>query len=87
MRVDRDGNVYVAMYQQGRVLVLNPSGIPIAQIVLPGYAENRFLKCTSMAFVPGRAEIVIVSRDESGGGAMIFRAGALAPGTRLFSHS
>src|SRR4051794_24232222 len=29
MRSDRDGNVYVAMYGQGRVLVFNRNGIPI----------------------------------------------------------
>lgn len=87
MRTDADGNVYVAMYHQGRILVFNPCGIPIGQILLPGRDNNQFLKSTSLAFVPGSRDLVIVSRDEVGaGGSMIFRARGLAPGIQLFSH-
>ena len=86
MRIDADGNVYVAMYDQGRVLVFNRNGIPIGQILIPGREDGRFLKSTSMAFVPASREMVIVSRDEHGGGAMIFRAQGLARGIQLFSH-
>jgi lactonase len=32
MRADNDGNLYVAMYGQGRVLALNKNGIPIGQV-------------------------------------------------------
>ncbi|AHG63480.1 putative lactonase [Advenella mimigardefordensis DPN7] len=87
MRTDANGNVYVAMYLQARVLVFNPFGIPIGQIVLPGRENNHFLKLTSMAFRPGSREMVIVARDEIGGnGSMIFRAEGLAEGTRMYSH-
>lgn len=87
MRADADGNVYVAMYQQGRILVFSAYGIPIGQILLPGRNENHFLKCTSLAFVPGTRDLVIVSRDELGGqGSMIFRAQGLAAGVTMFSH-
>lgn len=87
MRTDAVGNVYVAMYCQGRILIFSPYGIPIGQIVLPGRDENHFLKSTSLAFVPGACDVVIVARDEIGGrGSMIFRAPALAQGVALFSH-
>lgn len=87
MRTDADGNVYVAMFHQGRVLVFSPYGIPIGQILLPGREDNHFLKSTSLAFVPDARHVVIVARDELGGrGAMIFRAQALARGATLFSH-
>lgn len=87
MRTDVDGNVYVAMYHQGRILAFNAYGFPIGQILLPGREENHFLKSTSLAFVPGSREMVIVARDELGGrGSMIFRAKGFAPGTCLFSH-
>ena len=87
MRTDADGNVYVAMYDQGRILVFSPYGIPIGQILLPGRDQNHFLKNASLAFVPGSSDLVIVSRDEIGGhGAVIFRAGGFAHGTRMFSH-
>jgi lactonase len=36
MRADADGNLYVAIYGQGRVLVFNKNGLPIGQILLPG---------------------------------------------------
>ena len=86
MRADAHGNVYVAMYDQGRVLVFNPNGIPIGQILMPGREDGHFLKSTSMAFVPGTREMVIVARDERGRGAMIFRAQGLAHGATLMSH-
>lgn len=86
MRTDADGNVYVAMYYQGRILVFNPSGIPIGQILLPGREKGQFLRSTSLAFVPGSREVVIVSRDDNGAGSMIFKAGAFAPGIVLHSH-
>jgi len=87
MRTDADGNVYVAMYGQGRVLAFSPRGIPIGQVLLPGRENGRFLKCASLAFVPGSRDMVIVSRDEAGGGgSMIFRAQGFAPGTVMFSH-
>jgi lactonase len=87
MRTDADGNVYVAMYHQGRILAFNPYGFPIGQILLPGRGDNHFLRSTSLAFVPGSREVVIVARDEPEGlGSMIFRAQGLAPGATLFSH-
>ena len=87
MRADADGNVYVAMNRQGRVLAFGSHGIPIGQILLPGRADDRFLRSTSLAFVPGSRDVVIVARDEFGdGGAMIFRAQALTKGITLFSH-
>lgn len=87
MRTDADGNAYVAMTHQGRVLAFSPYGIPIGQILLPGREENHFLRSTSLAFVPGSRDLVIVARDLLGGrGAMIFRAQGLAVGTTLFSH-
>lgn len=87
MRTDAEGNVYVAMNRQGRVLVFSPYGMPIGQILLPGRERNHFLRSTSLALSPDSQELFIVSRDEvGGGGAMIFKAGGFAAGARLFSH-
>lgn len=87
MRTDSEGNVYVAMNRQGRILIFSPYGIPIGQILLPGRERNCFLRCTSLALAHDSCEVRIVARDEvGGGGTMIFRARSLAPGTRLFSH-
>lgn len=45
MRVDADGNVYVAIYGQGRVLAFNRNGIPIRQVLVSG--RSRGTGCTS----------------------------------------
>lgn len=87
MRTDADGNVYVAMYTQGRIMAFSPNGVPIGQILMPGRDENHFLKTTSLAFIPGSSEVRIVAQDEVGTGrAMVFRAQAFAKGATLFSH-
>jgi lactonase len=75
MRVDAEGNVYVALTGQGRVLVLSPGGIPIGQILLPGRETGHNLKSASLAFKPGTNEVYIVASDGAGGqGGAVFRA-------------
>ena len=87
MRTDSAGNVYVAMLQQGRFLVFSPAGIPIGQILLPGREHDRYLKCTSLALRPGSRDLLMVARDElGGGGAMVFAARGLADGFPMYSH-
>lgn len=83
MRVDADGNVYVAMMSQGRVLIFNPNGFPIGQILLPGREQGENLLSTSLAIHPQKKEVRIVSSNapESGSAdAVIFAAPAFAPG-------
>ena len=81
MRVDSDGNLYVAVYGQGRVLVLNKNGIPIGQVLLPGRDEGHNLQSTSMALKPDTNDLYIVTNDGNGGeGATIFHAKVFAHG-------
>lgn len=87
MRADQDGNLYVAQYGQGRVLVFNPDGVPIGQILMPGREKGHFLRSTSMALKPGTREVYLVANDgDEGGGAWIFRAEGFAKALPLFSH-
>ena len=87
MRADSDGNLYVAMYGQGRVLAFNRNGIPIGQVLLPGREEGHNLRSTSLAIRPGTDDIYIVTNDAAGGqGASIFHARAFAKALPLFSH-
>lgn len=87
MRADSDGNLYVAMYSQGRVLVFNKNGIPIGQILLPGRNEGHNLSSTSMAMKPGTNDLYIVTSDANGGeGATIFHAKVFAKALLLYSH-
>jgi lactonase len=87
LRTDSDGNVYVALYGQGRVLVLNPHGIPIGQVLLPGRDEGHNLNSTSMALRPGTNELYIVTHDGRGQeGATIFQTRAFGPALPLYAH-
>lgn len=87
MRADADGNLYVAMHGQGRVLAFNRNGIPIGQVLPPGREEGHNLRSTSLAIGPGTDDLYIVTNDGKGGqGAAIFRAKAFASALRLYSH-
>jgi lactonase len=87
MRADSDGNLYVAMYSQGRVLVFNKNGIPIGQVLLPARDEGHNLVSTSMALAPGTNDLYIVTSDRTGGqGASIFHAKVFAKALPLYSH-
>lgn len=87
MRTDSKGNVYVAMMEQGRVMVFGPNGVPVAQVLLPNRAEGQHLMSASLALAPDAREMVIVAGGgPAGEGAWLFQAMSLAPGLRLFSH-
>jgi lactonase len=81
MRADADGNVYVAIYGQGRVLVFNRNGIPIGQVLLPGREQGHNLQSTSLAIRPDANDLYVVASDGEGGrGATVFHARAFARG-------
>ena len=69
---------------QGRIVILNDSGIPIANVLLPGRDEGKQLMSTNLALKPGTKEAYITAGGA--GGATIFRFQALAEGVTLFSH-
>ena len=82
--MDEKGNLYQCMIFQGRVLILNKTGIPIANVLIPGRDEGKFLRSTNVAFKPGTDEVYLtVSGD---GGAWIYKFRGLAKGLILFSH-
>ncbi|WP_431271757.1 SMP-30/gluconolactonase/LRE family protein [Dankookia sp. P2] len=87
MRSDADGNLYVAIYGQGRVLAFNRNGIPIGQVLLPGRDQGHNLRSTSLILGPGTDDLYIVTSDGEGGrGATIFRARAFAQSLPLHSN-
>lgn len=83
MRADADGNIYVAIYGQGRVLAFNKNGIPLGQILLPGREQGHNLRSTSLAIRPGGKDLYAVTSDgENKQGATIFHSTAFADGLR-----
>lgn len=87
MRVDRDGNLYVAMMGQGRVLVLARNGVPIGQILIPDRDAGHHLDTASLALDPDSRRILIVAGDTNGGrGAYIFESEGFAPAGAPYSR-
>lgn len=85
LRVDVRGNMYLAVNFQGRVLIFNKHGIPIASVLMPGRDRGELLRTTNVAFKPGTDEVYVAASGEIGG-AWIYRFQGLAEGTPLFSH-
>lgn len=82
MRVDAEGNVYVAIMGQGRVMIFNQNGMPIGQILLPGRDKGQNLRSASFGLHPDRKELRVVAgnaEDAPIPGANIFSGPALAP--------
>ncbi|GGZ17756.1 lactonase drp35 [Novosphingobium colocasiae] len=74
LRSDERGNLYAALYSEGRVLVFDPRGVPIGQILIPDREQGEFLGTTSMAIEPGSGAVYIVAHDRDGRRARIYRA-------------
>jgi len=83
-KVDVEGNLYQCIQLQGRVVVLNAHGIPIANVVVPERDEGMHLRTTNLAFKPGTNEGYITAGGE--GGPCIYKFLGLAVGLSLFSH-
>jgi lactonase len=83
-KVDADGNLYQTIMGQGRIIVLNALGIPVANVVVPGRDEGKNLLTTNLAFKPGTSEGYITTAGQDGG--WICRFQGLAKGLTLFSH-
>jgi len=82
--VDGEGNLYQCIIFQGRVLILNRGGIPIANVLIPGRDEGKHLRSTNVAFKPGTDQVFLTASGE--GGAWIYQFRGLAKGLALFSH-
>lgn len=81
--VDEDDNVYVALFEQGRVLVFSPDGFPIGQILMPNRDIGSNL-CSSHPMVhPDTKEVYISTADDiNNEGSWIMKAPAFAKGNK-----
>ena len=84
LAVDVQGNVYQCLIFQGRLVVLNKAGIPVANVLIPGRDEGKCLRTTNVAFKPGTDEAFITTSGE--GGTWIYTFRGLAEGLTLYSH-
>jgi lactonase len=90
-KVDSEGNLYQCIVFQGRILVLNEHGIPVANVVVPGRDEGKHLGTSNLAFKPGTnvgymtVDSVILANTLKEG-AWIYQFQGLAKGLPLYSH-
>lgn len=82
MTVDAGGNAYVCINGQGRIVVLNPKGIPVANVLIPGRDEGLHLAVTNVTFKPGTDEAYATVSGKGGGWIYIFKG--LAKAMTLF---
>jgi len=83
-KVDAKGNLYQCFNFQGRAVILNRFGVPIANVIIQGREEGRHLCTTNVALKPGTDEAYIEASGD--GGAWIYKFKALAPALTLYSH-
>jgi len=82
--VDSQGNVYQAVMEGGRAVVLNPDGIPICNIIPEDRALGLCMKSPNLAIRPGRAEGYMVACGP--GGAWVYKFEALAPAAPIYAN-
>ncbi len=76
--IDGNGNLYVAMTFQGRILIFNRDGFPIGQVLMPERELGKNLISTHATVRPGTKELYITCSDDSFGGSWIMRSEAFA---------
>jgi lactonase len=86
--VDADGNLYVAVYGQGRVLCFTPEGVLAKQILLPDREQGRHRRSTHPMIIPGTSTLLICTNDFGhDGGSWIFAAEALGQAHSFYQFS
>lgn len=86
--IDSADHLYVAMYSQGRVMIFNPFGYPIGQVVIPGRDQGHHLRTTHPMLIPGTDDLLICTNDGPGDqGAWIFRSKGFALAHKSFQFS
>ena len=82
--VDEQGNVYIAMYGQGRIQVVRRNGVPAGQILFPQSGKGNEMSTATAVIIPGACELLIGATDQTDGGTWLYKASAIAPPARTF---
>lgn len=85
IRVDMKGNVYLALNFQGRIVVFDKNGKPIASVLMPGRGTGALLSTTNIEFLPGTDEVYAVASGDPTG-TWIYKFKGFAKGVPLYSH-
>jgi len=81
--IDADDNLYVAMARQGRVLIFNPYGFLIGQVITPGCEDGKLLGTTHATVRPGEKMLYFTAHDVTHDcGANILCVGSYSEGNK-----
>lgn len=82
--MDENGYLYLGIMMGGRAVVLDWDGIPVANILAPGFEEGKLLYTPNLALSrTNRFGYLLASDSEQ---AVVLRFPTFAPGQELFSH-
>ncbi len=82
--VDEEGNIYQCLIGEGKIVVFNKNGVPVAEILTPGRDEGKQLSPSCLAFQPGTDKVFMTVSGKDGVDILTFSG--LAKGLSLFSH-
>ena len=79
--IDGEGNVYVALFRQGRFMIFNSFGYPIGQVLMPNRDKGHNLFTTHPMVHPDTNELYMIASDDYGDeGSWIFKTETFAKG-------
>ena len=85
LKVDAEGNVYIAMMYGGRLVVTNEDGTIIENVLIEERTEEGCMASPNLALHPTKPEGYILACGL--GGSWIYKFEALAPACKMYSRS
>lgn len=76
-KTDSAGNLYQGIQWGGRILILNPDGVPVGNVVIPGREDGHLLMTPNLAIKPGTSQAYMVAAGSDGSWIYTFKT--LAP--------
>lgn len=64
LRIDEAGNIYMSVMFGGRAVICNPDGLPIANVVVPGFEDWKLQYTSNLALHPFKDEVYMVASDQ-----------------------
>ena len=81
--MDENGFIYVGIMMGGRAVILDQDGIPVANILAPGFEEGKLRYTPNLALKQNACEGYLLASDDDR--AAVLRFEAFAPGQRLYA--
>lgn len=81
--MDEEQNIYVAIMFGGRAVILDPEGLPLSNIIVPGFYEWKLQYTPNLVIHPDRPECYLLASDNDR--AVVLSFPTMAKSQRLYS--